>query len=390
MLALTNTTDGKAELREYSAAFGTWKVDSDSPPVTTDTVMWIASCTKLVTTISALQCVERGLFSLDDPNDVERLLPEWNNPNILTGFEKDGQATLQPAQEKITLRRLLSHTSGLGYDFDPILFRWRHSRGESWLTMKVPVVEAMQTPLLFEPGTSWHYGGGVDLAGLMVARANQCTLEEYMRKHIFDVLGMDNTSFYAGHNDMVKRLMPLASRIKPDMPITDGTVPEAPLPDLVNPSGEYGGTGLCSTTEDYMKLLKSLLRDDGQLLTPESVGLIHEPALSPASKTKYNEFMAEQAKAGILVNGQKKGTSNEEVWTCSVAGRIYLEDSEEGLKAGWLSWGGAPNLKWWIDREGGTCGFFGTQLYPPGEPKHGYLYNMFQRAMVAQFSKGGE
>jgi CubicO group peptidase (beta-lactamase class C family) len=115
--------------------------------------MWIASCSKLVTTIAALQCVERGLFTLDDPTAVDRLLPEWKDPEILTGFTEDGKPILQPAKEKITLRKLLTHTSGVAYDMmHPMLIQWRQSRGEKPLAVRTPVTEGYKHPLVFEPG----------------------------------------------------------------------------------------------------------------------------------------------------------------------------------------------------------------------------------------------
>lgn len=85
-------------------------------PLTPDTTMWIASCTKLMTAIASMQCVERGLLNLDD--DVSSILPEWENPQILVGFEDDsGKPILKDAKNKLTLRMLLTHQSGLGYGF---------------------------------------------------------------------------------------------------------------------------------------------------------------------------------------------------------------------------------------------------------------------------------
>lgn len=92
-------------------------------PLTPDTTMWIASCTKLMTAIASLQCVERGLLNLDE--DVTSILPEWKNPKILVGFEDSGKPILKDAENKITLRLLLAHQSGLGYAFaQPELARY--------------------------------------------------------------------------------------------------------------------------------------------------------------------------------------------------------------------------------------------------------------------------
>jgi CubicO group peptidase (beta-lactamase class C family) len=104
----------------YSKCFGTQSVDPDSPlldtPLSLDTTMWIASCTKLMTAISVLQCVERGQLDLDE--DISTILSEWKSPDILLGFDDGtGEPILEKAKGKITLRMLLTHQSGMGYTF---------------------------------------------------------------------------------------------------------------------------------------------------------------------------------------------------------------------------------------------------------------------------------
>lgn len=388
---LTNAhmTDGLSEAQDYLAAYGTLQLDPQSSPVTTKTVMWLASCSKLVTAVSALQCIERGLFSLDDPADVSRLLPEWNNPEILAGW-KDGKTDLQPAKEQITLRRLLTHTSGVGYDFlDPRLLQWRQSRGEGPLSMQAPITECFTTPLLFEPGTGFTYGAGLDLVGLMIARANNSTLEAYMRKNVFDILGMHDTSFYIQHNDIGKRLMPMTTR-GADGSLHDGYDPNASLQALVDPKDEYGGAGLFSTAEDYLKLLKSVLNDDGKLLRPESVEGLFTPCITPESKESLHQVLSIPFVANIMIPGEPHvGTPGAGDWSHAPGGIVSLEKAK-GVKGGTLRWGGAPNLTWWIDRAGGTCGFSATQLFPPGETKHAFVPIMFREEMAAMFGKTSE
>lgn len=112
----------------YEKTFGTQSVDSDSPlfnkPMGMDTTMWIASCTKLMTAISVMQCVEKGLLDLDA--DVTTILPEWKEVKILKGFEEgSGKPILEAAKKRINLRMLMTHSSGLGYiPFDPMLQKW--------------------------------------------------------------------------------------------------------------------------------------------------------------------------------------------------------------------------------------------------------------------------
>jgi CubicO group peptidase (beta-lactamase class C family) len=371
---------------DFLAAYGTLQLDPSSAPVTTKTVMWIASCSKLVTAVAVLQCVERGLFSLDSSENVDRLLPEWKEPEILTGF-LDGQPQLQRAKEKITLRQLLTHTSGLAYDIDPTLMQWRKTKGQESLALRAPILECFITPLLFEPGTGYTYGPGLELAGLMVARANKCTLEEYMRKNIFDTLGMHDTTFRPLEQikELSGRVMPMTCRPTADEALADGDAPGFPFKMApLDPIDEFGGAGLFSTAEDYLKILKTILRNEKQVLSMESVDMLFAPSITPSSKDALRDVLAVPFFASIAIPGHVPGTGE---WSHSVGGLIGQFDNDRGLKSSWIQWGGMPNLKWWIDREGGSCGIFATQLSPTGEPKHESVMEVFQKEMVKRFSK---
>jgi CubicO group peptidase (beta-lactamase class C family) len=357
--------DGTSDPQDFLAAYGTLQLDPASPAVSTKTVMWLASCTKLVTAVAALQCVERGLFTLDDPTNIDRLLPEWKDPEILTGWADDGSPILQPAKENITLRRLLTHTSGVGYDFlSPDLMKWREHRGEGLLHLRAPILKSFTAPLLFEPGFGFAYGGGLELAGLMVARANKCTLEEYLRQNVFDVLGMNDTSFYVKHNGIGERLMPMTSRPSPEDALADGytknTILEAPL----DPEDEFGGGGLFG------------------------IDLLFTPCLSSSAQATLNQMLSIAPYAAIMIPGEPAlGTPDAGRWSYALGGIVALDDNTDtGLKAGKMNWGGAPNLKWWIDRKGGTCGIFATQLFPAGELQHAFLGKLFEQYVVETFA----
>lgn len=344
--------------------------------------MWLASFSKLATAVAVLQCVERGLFSLDSTADIECFLPEWTNLEVLS-FSADDKPILISAKEKITLRHLVTHTSGLIYDFMPPLLQWRQSRGEDWQSMRGPISECFVHPLVFEPGSAFAYGPGLDVAGLMVARANNCTLEGYMRRNIFDVLGMNGTSFHVSHNNMLERLMPVSARSSPEQPLTDGDPSSTMLEPPVDPKDEYGGSGLFGTAKDYLKLLKSILRNDGKLLTSQSIDLMFMPSLSTASRASLHSNLSIPGLAKLLIPGEPVvGTEGAGHWDHGLAGLVGLHESDDGFEPGWLQWVGGPNLKWWIDRKGGTCGVFATQLFPPGEAKSVHLQRMFQKTMV--------
>jgi CubicO group peptidase (beta-lactamase class C family) len=376
---LTPPTDNTPNPPDYLAAYGTHQLSPATPSVTPSTVMWLASCTKLITTIAALQCIERSLFTLDSPTDVTRLLPEWQDPRILTGFTDSGEPILRPATQNITLRHLLTHTSGMAYDFmHPLLMQWRASRGEKPLAITTPILTGFMTPLVAEPGATWQYSSSIDFAGLMVARANNCTLESYFQNNIFSVLDMQSTSFHPKrHESMMKRLMPMTTRISPSE-LVEGE-PDATLPVPVDPTDEFGGGGLFSTAEDFLKVLKCVMNDDGRLLTSSSIDLMFTPALSPSQTSALHIPLSIPPIASIMAPGEAAGTGK---WQHSVAGLMGLHDSDDGFTPGWIQWGGAPNLKWWIDRKGGTCGFLGTQLNPAGDEGVGALGKLFQKAIV--------
>ncbi|KAJ8115170.1 hypothetical protein OPT61_g3128 [Boeremia exigua] len=374
----------REDVPDYLAAHGTLK-PAPSPEVSTKTVMWLASCVKLATTIAALQCVERGLFSLDSTADIERILPEWANLEVVS-FDAEGHPSLAPVKEKITLRRLLNHTSGLTYDFMPPLLQWRQSRGEAWQSMRSPISECFVHPLIFEPGSGFAYGPSLDVAGLMVARANNTTLEAYLRQNIFDVLDMHDTSFHVSHNTIGDRLMPLSTRSSPEEPLEEVDPSKSMLKQPVDAKDEYGGAGLFGTAEDYLKLLKSILRDDGRLLTSQTLELMFEPSMSPQCKIALNKNLSVPDLAKIYIPGEPVvGTPGAGDWNHGLGGLIGLHKSDDGFESQWLQWVGGPNLKWWIDRKGGTCGMFATQLFPPGEAKSIHLQKMFQKEIVNRY-----
>ena len=167
----------------YIGAFG--KRDSSGVAVQTDSIFQVASMTKAITTVAALQLVEQGKVSLGEPAD--RHLPEFAGVQVLEGYDSSGKPSLRPAKTPITLHHLLTHRSGLCYDtWDGDMFRYRS---------KYPVTSGVPGPLMFEPGTRWQYGQGLDWAGRLVEAVSGLTLEDYFQQKIFRPLGMQDTSY---------------------------------------------------------------------------------------------------------------------------------------------------------------------------------------------------
>lgn len=219
---------------------------------------------------------------LDDEDKVYDLVPELKTLSVLA-MAKDGKMSFAPPTQKITLRRLLSHTSGIGMDlFDPRLQTWRMERRETCRALCGKSLEAYSTPLLFEPGQGWAYGGSAEFAGILVERLNGMKLGEYMKKYIFTPLDMGSTTFHPHLDPMLaERLVEVSSGI------SDGTlVPGIPLFPTVT-DDDSGAMGLASTLGDMTKLTIDLLQDQPKILSKESIEELCSSQFEPFSPPAF-------------------------------------------------------------------------------------------------------
>ncbi|KAJ8071180.1 hypothetical protein OCU04_001519 [Sclerotinia nivalis] len=378
----------------YAKAFGSQSLKDPSTPMELDNVMWLASCTKLLTTIAAMQCVERGLLSLD--GNICEVLPEFKGVQILTGFdEESGKPILVDNHKTITLRHLLTHSSGLSYDvFDPLLYRYQKymNKSPAMSSESGLVKDCLRFPLLFAPGDSWSYGVGIDWAGQMVERVNgNISLEEYLRKNVWGPLGMDGITFHpVQHPEIFSKLVTMSKR--------EGAVTQ--FGTTGNPEGKavytsqvpfnpatkdcYGGVGAFGSPVDYFKCLHSICSDDGRLLKSETIDEMFKPQLNDASRRGLMENLSipeANACMGAFPQGLKADFG--------LGGMINLEDIG-GRSKGSLAWGGYPNLLWWINRKDGICGIWGSQIVPPGDPKINQLFYTFEEEMYRRASVSPE
>src|SRR5438876_1232656 len=175
----------------YEGAFGKREIGRDAD-MTLDTVVWIASMSKAITSVAAMQLVEQGRIGLDEP--LSDRLPELAGIQVLEGFDDAGAPRLRPPRRPITLRHLLTHTAGFTYDI------WNQDMGRYQQYAAVPgIIECknltLQTPLVFDPGERWEYGVNLDWVGKTVEQLSGQSLEAYFKEHIFGPLGMDDTGF---------------------------------------------------------------------------------------------------------------------------------------------------------------------------------------------------
>ncbi|THV08209.1 beta-lactamase [Dendrothele bispora CBS 962.96] len=352
--------------------FGFKSLAADSDPLDLDTYFWVASCTKLVTTVAALQLVERGLVDLDE--DITRVLHEWKEPKILVGFDEAGQPITRVAKNKITLRQLLTHSAGMAYSFsNPDLQRYRKAMGigSSWGSAN-SIMDVYFDPLLYEPGEGWHYSTSIDWAGVVVERLGGCgTLEQYMSKNIWSPLGMHGLTFHPGdREDIQSNMMQMLNRTN-DGGLAVPTGPET----SAHFKFDAGGVGLFLKPTEFVKLLSTLLRNDETVLKKDTVEMMFTPQLQDP---KYiRAFMDNNPLSYILLRGLPMSIK----YNWGLGGLLMLEDAPGRRKAGSMMWGGLPNLSWWIDRESDLYALYSTQLVPPGDKEIMKLGIKFEQAL---------
>src|SRR5438105_12136962 len=186
----------------YEGAFGTRDLDQ-GPPMTLDTIFRLASMTKAVTSVAAMQLVEQSQLQLDQP--IGNVLPELAAPQVLEGFDDAGAPRLRPAKRPITLRHLLTHTAGFGYEFDDAdLVRYVKATGTP--ATATGKLAALRLPLVFDPGDRWEYGISIDWVGRAIEAVSGQPLSVYFRDKIFTPLGMTDTA-YAISSEQQSRLV---------------------------------------------------------------------------------------------------------------------------------------------------------------------------------------
>jgi CubicO group peptidase (beta-lactamase class C family) len=293
-------------------------------------LFWLASMTKPVTSVAAMQLVERGALALDAP--MGELLPELKAPRI---WDK---GVLRPAKTPITLRHLLTHTAGFGYVFT------RAEYGAYMATLPEPPVPGTRAwfdmPLLFEPGTAWEYGLSTDWVGLAVEAASGLRLDEYFARHVFGPLGMGETGFVP---------------VRPQVAICARQVDGSLLANEVKPVKESavlsGGGGLYGSLADYVRFLRLFLNEGGGVLRPESVREMTRNqigGLRPGLLRSVNPgFMLET----------DLGADGKSGWGLG----FLLSES------GRFGWAGAANTYFWVDPAARRAAVLMMQVLPFGD-----------------------
>ncbi len=351
------TRDG-ARLTAVAGARGV----GDTSPVTDDTLFWIASCTKAITSVAALQLVERGLLRLDA--SVGDILPSLAAPRILTGFSDAGEPILKAAKTPITLRRLLTHTSGLGYDFCcEDLAKYLSVTGVRLMGPADPEI-----PVMFEPGAGWLYGIGIDWAGRLVEAASGQALDAYFAEHIFAPLGMTDTTFFPNAGQRSRQATV-------HQKLSDGSFAAIPFGMPNEPHFMMGGGGLYSAAADYLKFLGAIVAGGAPLLKPETF------AMMMANQVGDFDAGALKTTQPTLSLDFKPLPGVTRRW--GLAGLLNTDAVPEGRSAGSLAWGGLANCYYWADPAAGAAGIVLAQLFPFGDPGVLATFEAIERAVYA-------
>lgn len=353
----------------YTGAFG--KRDSKSGmAVTPESLFMIASMTKPVTSVAAMQMVEQGKLKLDEP--ASTYIPALGTLQVLHGFDKkSGQPILKPATKPVTLRRLLTHTSGFVYDtWDGDLLRWEKVTGQSFPLGTV----APLTPLMFEPGARWQYGTSADWSGRLVETVSGLTLEQYFQKNILGPLGMKDTSFIVQPGKFDR----LVSEYQRQ---ADGRLTENPRTLPPPPKVDNGGGGLYSTAPDYVRFMQMILnRGKGSngavILQPKTVDMMATNQIGAISAGKLKTVRPNISSDVDFHPGHKDGFG---------FGFLINATAYDGGRrsAGSLAWGGVANTYFWIDPRKQVAGVLMMQFLPFADKEALGVLGDFERAVYA-------
>lgn len=363
-------TDREGNIYEGAAGKRVLGEDAD---MTIDTVFALFSTTKAITGTAVMQLVEEGKLDLDAP--AKNYVPDIAKVQVLDGFDDSGEPILRAPKRDITTRMLMLHTAGFGYEFfNQKLTDYAAKTGQDSVITSSRA--ALFAPTLFDPDDDWEYGINMDWSGQVVESLRGKRLGEVMRERIFDPCGMTDGGFTIS-DSMRPRLAKIHQREADNSltPLTDFELPS-------EPEVHMGGHGLYSTIAEYSKFIRMYLNDGegehGRVLKPETVLAAAKNGLGD-KKVKVLPGVDP-----ILSNDAEFWPGLSKSWSLSFM--VNDVEAPTGRPAGALGWAGLPNLFFWIDRQNGVGGMWGTQIFPFGDPASFTAYMDFETAVYQSIS----
>ncbi|WP_025600248.1 serine hydrolase domain-containing protein [Burkholderia sp. WSM2230] len=356
----------------YEGAFGHANPQTGSA-MTPDTVVWLLSMTKAFTATACMQLIEQGKLRLDQP--AGDILPELKSPQVLEGFDASGQPKLRPARNTITVRHLLTHTSGFTYSI------WsqnisQYEKVTGMLDIGYSMNGAFTAPLEFEPGERWQYGISMDWVGKLVEAVTDQSLEVYFRERIFAPLGMSNSGFLIS-SAQKRRMATMHNRQ------ADGSLKPAPFGINQRPEFFMGGGGAFGTPRDYMAFLQMLV--NGGTYRGERV--LHADTVAAMFQNHIADLQVTEMKSAqpAWSNSFDQFPGMAHKWGLSFD--INMQPGPHGRSAGSISWAGLPNSYFWVDPVRKVTGTLFTQILPFYDPRVVDLYGRFEQGLYDGFQR---
>ncbi len=303
-------------------------------PVEDESLYRIFSMTKPVTAVAIMTLHDQGKLNLDDK--VSKYIPEFSNTQVYENI--DGKHTTIPQKKQLTIRHLLTHTSGIPYGWewsyvDSIYNAKQHMR-KDW-TIEEMTKDIATIPLKFQPGTQYNYGLGIDVAGYIVEVVSGMKLDIYFKAAIFDPLRMDDTRFYVP-KEKQDRMTELYTRDENDkLTIVEDKDIKERIGAGVPPKLLLGGAGLISSMGDYEKFCRMLLNK---------------------GKLNGKRVLSERASEIVMTNQNPEGFEGAPGMGHGLSGTVNLESGE-------YSWGGAAKTSFWINPTHNLIVICYTQLF---------------------------
>ena len=340
-----------------------------SIPMTEESMVWLGSGSKIVTTIACLQLAEKGVVSLDDPEDVNKWLPELKNYLLLSKDTEleNGRYVLKPKNKSITLRQLLTHNAGFGYPiFDRSLKYFANNFGIDWLAKT-----SIHLPLVHEPGEGWTYGVGIDWAGILISRAVDKPLETILQENIFQPLGIKNVTMRPSQDDHTHKVVECITRDK-------GSKKNYTIPHIFGDSfsdsiltkelhKDFGGCGLFAQPSEYIKIFATILNKG---VSPHTGGyLISEKTIEEMFTNQFPNTPLDADRSpmtsldpGIDRHPKVMTTTGVPPRNWGISWFLNPEKFSAGRSANSAFWCGFGHIFYWVDRERDVTGFFGSSL----------------------------
>lgn len=331
-------------------------------PIARDTLFQIYSMTKPVTGVALMQLWEQGKFGLDDP--LEWHLPEYAALKVLAGENPDGSPVLREPKRKVTIRDVLRHTAGFTYGsaFGPAVPAdriWDKLQPLSSDKTLAEFSQAMaQVPLLYDPGTHWHYSAGVDVQARLVEVLSGQPFAEYVAQHIFRPLGMNDSGWKRQPADRARLARIYQAENGTLRPWSDDQLLEA---NFKGRPMTMGGAGIVTTVDDYMKFARMLLGQGtlgtARILKPSTIHLMATDQLDPRIPVENRLWLPSKGSGGFGFDFFVRTAAPQ-------------SPQENRGSVGEFFWDGLPSMLFWVDPAQNMAVVFATQKAPFDNDMH--------------------